>query len=93
MGFTKARNSRFSVFFNFSFLGEKWGTRNEKSIFFIFCPILAKIWQFLMIFQRIMVIVNIFLDSEAVLKIFNCTFLSFRLDSWTVCLWELQFGT
>ena len=26
----RTRNSRFSVFFNFSFLGEKWGTRNEK---------------------------------------------------------------
>ena len=51
MGCTRTRNSRFSVFFNFSFLGEKWGTRNEKSIFFIFCLILAKFWPFLMIFQ------------------------------------------
>ena len=33
MGCTKTKNFRFSLFFNFSFFGEKWGTKNEKSIY------------------------------------------------------------
>ena len=37
----KTENENF-FFFNFSFLGEKWGTRNEKSIFSIFYLISAK---------------------------------------------------
>ena len=41
MGCTKTRISDFSVSFNFSFIGEKWGTRNEKLIFFIFCQIMV----------------------------------------------------
>ena len=60
---TETRNSCFLVFLNFLFLGRKWGTRNKKSIFFIFCfifcLILAKFWPFLMIFQSIMMIIHI----------------------------------
>ena len=48
MGCTKTRISDFSVSFNFSFIGEKWGMRNKKLIFFIFCLCFAK---FLMLFQ------------------------------------------
>ena len=63
MGGTENEEFSFSVFFNFSFLGEKWGTRNEKSIFFIFCLILDKFWYFLKIFQST---INIFVASEAI---------------------------
>ena len=92
MGGTENEKFSFSVFLNFSFLGEKWGTRNEKSIFFIFCPILAKIRHFLMIFQSIMVTVNILLAFEAFLGCFVALFLDLGIGSWTV--WgELRFGT
>ena len=88
----RTRNSRSRFFFNFSFLGEKWGTRNEKSIFFIFCPILAKIRHFLMIFQSIMFTVNMLLAFEAFLGCFVALFLDLGVGSWTV--WgELRFGT
>ena len=81
MGPTRTRNSRFSVFFNFSFLGEKWGTRNEKSIFFIFCLILDKFWYFLKIFQST---INIFVASEAI-------FLGIQgVKSWTALIWYIQ---
>ena len=43
------RNSRF--FFNFSFIGEKWGTRNEKWIFFIFCSFLPNFCHFWWFFK------------------------------------------
>ena len=39
MGCTETKKFRFSLFFNFSFFGEKWRTKNEKSIFFIFSQI------------------------------------------------------
>ena len=62
----RTRNSCFSVFLNFSFLGEKWETRNEKREidFLHFLPnfgqISDKFWPFLMIFQSIMMITQVF---------------------------------
>ena len=43
MGCNETKNFRFSFFFNFSFFGEKWRAKNEKWIFFLFCPFLPKI--------------------------------------------------
>ena len=44
---TKTINYRLSLFFNLSFICDKWETINDKSIFFIFWPFLS----FFMIFQ------------------------------------------
>ena len=38
---TKTINYRLSLFFNLSFIANKWGTKNKKSIFFNFCQIFA----------------------------------------------------
>ena len=48
---TKTINYRLSLFFNLSFIGDKQGSINDKSIFFIFGLIFAKFEPFLMIFK------------------------------------------
>ena len=90
MGGTKTRISCFLVFLNFLFLGKKWETRNKKSIFFIFCLILAKFWPFLMIFQSIMMIIHIFAASKTFL---GCSFAFLGVlgvESWTAWIWYVQ---
>ena len=41
MGCTKTINYRLSLFFNLSFIANKGGTKNKKSIFFNICQIFA----------------------------------------------------
>ena len=48
---TKTINYRLSLFFHLSFIGDKQGTINDKSIFFIFGLFFAKCVSFLMIFK------------------------------------------
>ena len=48
---TKTINYRLSLFFHLSFIGDKQGSINDKSIFFIFGLIFAKFEPFLMIFK------------------------------------------
>ena len=90
MGGTKTRNSCFLVFLNFLFLGKKWETRNKKSIFFIFCLILAKFWPFLTIFLSTIMIILIFVASKTFL---GCSFAFLRVlgvKSWMACIRYVQ---
>ena len=54
----------FRFFFNFSFFGEKWRTKNEKSIFFIFSQISFDLGDFEDIFCRFSTIIWSFLNWD-----------------------------
>ena len=58
MGCTE--NKKFSFLGFFEFLVSRREMGDEKSIFYIFCLILAKVWPFLMIFQSILMVIHIF---------------------------------
>ena len=51
MGCTETKNL-FSLFFNFSFFGEKWGPKNEKSIYPDFGDFIGYFLQFFKVFLK-----------------------------------------
>ena len=50
MGLTRTINYRFIVFFNLSFIGDKWAAINDKWIFFIFSKFLPDFLLYIGIF-------------------------------------------
>lgn len=48
---TETINYRLSLFFNLSFIGDKWEMINDKSIFFIFSPFLSNFCHFWWLFK------------------------------------------
>ena len=60
MGPTETINYRLSLFFNLSFIGDKWETINDKSIFFIFA-----------LFSKIYAILDDFSKSQNIFSTFH----------------------